>query len=291
MWQKFKEQIPAVLLTALLVIAGAFWLHQQTVTQMAAKQTVELAPLRDANDALKAASEENRKQIESTNKLLRDAISKREADMFRSDEEVQKLNGERMDALADAIAKKVMPFNPMPKSAEDAERMQTDQVDKVSSKMAERIQPILAEMSKDQNLTRDSIAQYSQRISDQVGNVLTSELAKNQQLNNNLQQTQAAAQDALKLSHEITALYLSSFKDQGLITRLLTLPANVVRDAASLSIVNSSDRKKVEEQLVNKMAEIEKRLNELHTQAPATPVATVTQSTPTRPKMPDSPEK
>ena len=292
MWQKFKEQIPAVILTALLVIGGAFWLHQQTVSEMSTKQQRELAPLRDANDALKVASEENRKQIESTNKLLRDAIAKREADMFRTDEEVQKLNVERMDALADAIAKKVQPYNPLPKSAEEAERMQTEQVDKVSNRMAERIQPILAEMSKDQNLTRDSIAQYSQRITDQVGNVLTSELAKNQQLNNNLQATQAAAQDALKLSHEITALYLSSFKDQGLITRLLTLPANVVRDAASLSIVNNSDRKKVEEQLVARMAEIEKRLNELHALAPGTPVGTtVTQVSPTRPAPAEAPQK
>ena len=292
MWQKFKEQIPAVILTALLVIAGAFWVHQQTVSEMSAKQNTQLAPLRDANDALKAASEENRKQIESTNKLLRDAIAKREADMFRTDEEVQKLNVERMDALADAIAKKVQPYNPLPKSPEEAERMQTDQVDKVSTRMAERIQPILSEMSKDQNLTRDSIAQYSQRISDQVGTVLTAELAKNQQLNNNLQQTQAAAQDALKLSHEITALYLSSFKDQGLITRLLTLPANVVRDAASLSIVTSSDRKKVEEQLVAKMAEINKRLSELQAQAPNAPTgASITQSTPGRQASPDNPEK
>jgi hypothetical protein len=123
-------------------------------------------------------------------------------------------------------------------------------------------------MSKDQNLTRESITAYSQRISDQVGNVLTSELAKNQQLNNNLQATQAAAQEAMKLSHEITALYLSSFKDQGLITRLLSLPANVVKDAASLSIVSSSDRKKVEQDLMKKMADIEKRLTEIQAQAP-----------------------
>src|SRR5215213_3937046 len=281
MWQKFKEQIPAVILTALLVIGGAFWLHQQTVSEMASKQKSEIAPLRDANDALKVASEENRKQIESTNKLLRDAIAKREADMFRTDEEVQKLNVERLEALADAIAKKVQPYNPLPKSAEEAEKMQNEQVDRVSSRMTDRIQPILAEMAKDQNLTRDSIASYSQRISDQVGTVLTSELAKNQQLNNNLQATQAVAADAMKLSHEITALYLSSFKDQGLITRLLTLPANVVRDAASLSIVNSSDRKKVEEQLVNRMAEIEKRLTELHALAPSAPVGTaVTQASP-----------
>ncbi|MCX6956384.1 MAG: hypothetical protein NTV51_29975 [Verrucomicrobia bacterium] len=268
MWQKFKEQIPAVILTALLVIGGAFWVHQQTVAELSTKQTRDLGTLRDANEALKAASEENRRQIEVTNKLLRDAISKREADMFRTDEEIQKLNVERMDALADAIAKKVQPYNPLPKSAEEAEKMQTEQVDKVSSRMADKIQPILAEMSKDQNLTRESIEKYSQRISDQVGNVLTAELAKNQQLQNNIANTQVVAQDSLKLSHEITALYLSSFKDQGLITRLLTLPAAVVKDAASLSIVTSSERKKKEEELVAKMANLDKRLAEIQAQAP-----------------------
>jgi len=268
MWQKLKEQLPAILLTALLIVGAAFWIHQKTVSEMAAKQQAELDPIRIANDALKAQNEENRRQIEATNKLLKDAISKREADMFRTDEEIQKLNGERMDALAEAIAKKVQPYNPLPKSPEEAEKMQNEQVDKVSTRMAEKISPILAEMSKDQNLTRDSIAKYSQRISDQVGTVLTSELAKNQQLNNNLQATQSAAQDAMKLSHEITALYLSSFKDQGLITRLLTLPANVVKDVASLSIVNSSDKNKIAEDLVNKMNEIEKRLADIQAQAP-----------------------
>jgi hypothetical protein len=281
MWQKFKEQIPAVILTALLVIGGAFWVHQQTVNEMAAKQQTELMPLREANDELKKSSEENRQQIAATNKLLRDAIAKREAEVFKSEDEMQKLNSDRLEALAEAIAKKMQPYNPAPKSAAEAEKIQNEQVDRVSGRMTERIQPILAEMARDQNLTRDSIAQYSQRISDQVGNVLTAELAKNQQLNNNLQQTQAVAQDALKLSHEITALYLSSFKDQGLITRLLTLPANVVRDAASMSIVNSSDRKKMEEQLVTKMADIERRLSEVQGQAPQ--FASATRTTPGRP--------
>jgi hypothetical protein len=93
-------------------------------------------------------------------------------------------------------------------------------------------------------------------------------MAKNQRLNNNLQETQAAAQDALSLSHEITALYLSSFKDQGLITRILALPANVIQDAASMSIVNSADRKKIEQDLVNRMNLIEKRLGEIEAQNP-----------------------
>lgn len=301
MWQKFKEQIPAVILTALLVIGGAFWLHKQTVEETITKQQAELAPLREQNDALKTASEENRRQIEATNKLLQDAIAKREADLFRTDEEVQRLNADRMNQLAEAIAQKIQPYNPLPKSPEEAERMQNEQVDKVSTRMAQRIQPILSEMARDQNLTRDSIAQYSQRISEQVSGVLAAEMNRNQQLNNNLQQTQAAAQEALKLSHEITALYLSSFKDQGLITRLLSLPANVVRDAASLSIVSSSERKKVEQTLVDRMAEIEKQLRELQAQNPgATPQtaaaapATATMpapATPTaHPQRPKAPE-
>lgn len=268
MWQKFKEQILVILVIVIVVVGAAYWLNQKTITDLNAQQEIKLNALREQNDSVKAATEETRHQLDATNKLLKDAVAKREADMFRTDEEVQKLNTERMDALAEAIAKKVQPYNPLPKSPEEAEKMQNEQVDKVSSRMADKIQPILAEMSKDQNLTRESIAKYSERISDQVGSVLTAELAKNQQLNNNLQATQAAAQDAMKLSHEITALYLSSFKDQGLITRLLTLPANVVRDAASLSIVSSSDRKKVEENLVKKMNEIELRLNEIQTLAP-----------------------
>jgi len=268
MWLKFRDQIPTILLTAAIVVAAAFYIHRQTVKEMAQRQQAELAPLREQNDALRTASDENRQQIEATNKLLRDAISRREADMFRTDEELQKLNTDRINALAEAVAQKIQPYNPLPKTPEEAEKMQNEQVDKVSNRMTERIQPILAEMARDQNLTRDSINAYSERISDQVGNVLTAELAKNQQLNNSLQATQAAAQDALKLSHEITALYLSSFKDQGLITRLLTLPANVVKDAASLSIVTSSDRKKIEQQLVTRMNEIDQRLADIQSQQP-----------------------
>ena len=268
MWSKIKEQLPTILLTALLITGAAFWLHQRTINDMAAREQADLAPLREQNDALKASAEENRRQIEATNKLLKDAIAKRQADMFMTDEEVNKLNADKINALAEAVAKKVQPYNPLPKSPEEAEKMQNEQIDKVSSRMTEKIQPILTEMANDQHLTRDSIAAYSQKISDQVGNVLTNELAKNQQLNNNLVATQTVAQDSLKLSHEITALYLSSFKDQGLITRLLTLPANVVKDAASLSIVSSSERKEVEGDLINRMNEIEKRLNEIQAQAP-----------------------
>ncbi len=268
MWQKLKEQIPAILLTVLLVAGAAYWIHYQTVEEMNQKENSDLQPLKEQNDVLKAETEENRQQLAVLNQTLKDAISKREADVFRTDAELQKLNAQRMDSLAEAIAKKVQPYNPLPKSPEEAERMQNEQVDKVSARMATRIQPILAQMASDQHLTRDSIIQYSQRISDQVGGVLSTEIQKNQKLNNNLQETQEVAQESLALSHEITALYLSSFKDQGLITRLLTLPANVVKDAASMSIVNSSDRKKIEQDLVNRMTLIEQRLQQIQAQNP-----------------------
>ena len=268
MWPKLKDQLPAILLTAILISGAAFWLHTRTVAEMKSTQEAQLAPLREQNEALKASAEENRQNIEATNKLLKDAISKREADMFRTDEELQKLNGERMDALATAIAKKVQPYNPLPKSPEEAEKMQNEQVDKVSSRMAQKISPILTEMSHDQNLTRQSIEKYSQRISDQVGTALTGEMARNQLLNNALRDTQAAANDAIKLNHELTALYLSSFKDDGIVTRILMLPANVIKDASTFSIINSSDRVKVEQDLVARENEVEKHLQNIEAQAP-----------------------
>ena len=269
MWQKFKDQLPAVILTAILIVGAAYWFNQKTVNDLAAKQQTELAALRDQTHAeMKASAEETRRHIESVNQLLKDAIAKRQADALMTEDEFAKVNAEKIDKLAAAIAQKIQPYNPLPKSAEEAEKLQNEQVDKVSTRMAEKISPILSEMAKDQNLTRDAINSYSQRISDQVSGVLTSEMARNAQLNHTLVASQAVAQDSLKLSHEITALYLSSFKDQGLVTRLLSLPANVVRDAASMSIVNSSERKRVEERLVGEMNVLEKRLTELQGQMP-----------------------
>ncbi len=269
MWQKFKEQLPAVILTAIVIIGAAFWFYQQTVNDLTEKQQKQIAIMREENTAeMKASADETRRHIESVNQLLKDAISKRQADALMTDEEFSKINAEKVNQLAEAIAHKIQPYNPLPKTPEEAEKIQNEQVDKVSTRMVDKISPILAEMSKDQNLTRESISGYSQRISDQISGVLTSEMSRNQELNSQLLASQSVAQDSMKLSHEITALYLSSFKDQGLITRLLSLPANVVRDAASLSIVNSSDRKKMEERLVSEMNTLEKRLAQVQAAAP-----------------------
>jgi hypothetical protein len=269
MWHKLKEQLPTVILTALVIGGVVFWIHLRTVNEMSDRHQQDIAALREQTNAeLKASSEETRRQIDAVNTLLKDAIQKRAADVFMTEQEVAKMNDDRVNQLAAAIAHKIQPYNPLPKTPEEAERQQNEQVDKVSSRMAERIQPILADMAKDQNLTREQIVAYSQKISDQISNVLTSELAAKQQLNNNPIATEAVARDSLKLSQQVTALYLSGFKDQSLVTRLLTLPANVVRDAASLSIIDSSERKKMEEQLVGEMNSLQKRLADIEAQAP-----------------------
>ncbi|MEI6861847.1 MAG: hypothetical protein WCL04_06295 [Verrucomicrobiota bacterium] len=270
---KFKEQIPAVIVTVLLIgglVGGyAYYVNGTVIPELEAKREKALKEQSELHaKEIQKAADENRRQIEAVNKLLGDAIQKREADMFRTQDEVAKLNTERMDALADAIAKKVQPFNPQPKTPEEAERVQNEQVDKVSSRLNEKISPILTEMAKDQHLTRDSISAYSQKISEQISGVLTSELSKNTQLNNNLQGTQAIARDSLALSHEMTALYLSSFKDQGVITRLLSLPANIIKDASQMSVINSTERKKRETELVDKMNAIQKRLDDMQAQNP-----------------------
>src|ERR1700690_2360897 len=239
MWQKLKEQLPVILITAALVVGAAYWLNLRTVKEMDDLQQAKMAEQRQQFDGqIKASNEVTRRQIEAVDKVLKDAIQKRSADVFMTDDEVAKLNAEKVNQLAEAIAKKVQPYNPLPKTPEEAEKMQNEQVDKVSSRMVVKITPILNEMASDQ------------------------------QLNSTVLQTEAAADDALKLNHELTALYLSSKDNEGIITRLLMLPSNVVKDAANLSIVTSGDRAKIEQDLVNKENAIEKRLADIRAQAP-----------------------
>ncbi len=261
MWPKFKEQLPLLLILA-LIIGGAVYYANTRVAALEAAQQKELADLRQQHTAeLQASAEQTRRQIDAVNTLLKDAIEKRSTDAFLTQEEFAKVNEAKVNQLADAIAQKIQPFNTVPKTPEEAERAQNEQIDKVSSRLSERIQPILSDLAKDQHLTRESLATYSQKISDQVGVILTAELAKNQVLNNNLSETQAVAHDSLALTHELTALYLSSLKDQGLLPRILSLPANVIRDASQLSIISSSERKKKEAELISRMADIQKRLD------------------------------
>ena len=51
MWQKLKEQLPAVIITALIIGGVVFWIHLQTVNEMAARQQQEIAALREQTNA------------------------------------------------------------------------------------------------------------------------------------------------------------------------------------------------------------------------------------------------
>ena len=70
MWPKLKEQLPAIILTAVLISGAAFWLHVQTVKEMAAQQDAVLQPMREQNEALKATAEENRRHGRPKNQTL-----------------------------------------------------------------------------------------------------------------------------------------------------------------------------------------------------------------------------
>src|SRR5258708_29486259 len=97
MWQKLKEQIPAVIITVVLVLGGyALYINQKGLPDLAARQEAELAKVKEQHAAeLRASSEETRRQIESVNTLLKDAISKRQADVFSNAEEFPKYNSEK----------------------------------------------------------------------------------------------------------------------------------------------------------------------------------------------------
>jgi hypothetical protein len=80
---------------------------------------------------------------------------------------------------------------------------------------------------------------------------------------------QAAAQDALRLSHELSAMYLETYRDRGVLTRLVTLPANLVMDAASLNFVHGN-RDQAEREVRGKIEDIDKRLREIRSMASVT---------------------
>ena len=56
MWQKLKEQLPAIILTAALILGIAFWFNQKMAADMAAKQQAEIGRIDrrrlDAHDDL-----------------------------------------------------------------------------------------------------------------------------------------------------------------------------------------------------------------------------------------------
>jgi hypothetical protein len=264
MWDKLKEQLPTVILTLVLIGGLAYWLHTRTVAAMVETQRSEIAKLQSMTDAeMQAAAAATRQQIEDLNQLLRDAIAQRSSDLFLNDQELAAANDARLDQIAGAIAAKIQPFDELPSSPEEAQRQERAQIDRVSDQLAQRIEPLLANLSSDTVRTRAALQEIAAEISDQMSLILTAELAKNQQLNDRLIESNAVARDSMILAQEAASLYVASFENSGMLTRILKLPANVIKDASKGSIVNSRDRAKMEEELAIKMAALQERLNEI----------------------------
>jgi hypothetical protein len=250
MWQKLKEQIPAIVLTAALVFgAAAFMVHS-----IVERQRAELVPLRAQNQALREQAEENRRQIAATNKLLKNALAQNGGAVFQPEAQIEKINEERLTRLAEVIAQRVIPALPAAKSPAELEASENAHVDKIAGRLAEDIRPALADALAQQKAASATLAQESDR--------------RAEQLNVGLLATQAAAQDALKLSRELAALYSDSFRDHGVLMRLFSLPANLVIDAAKLNFV-TGERAKTQRELSTKIDEIEKRLHEVQSLASA----------------------
>ena len=247
MWQKTKEQIPAIIITAVLVIVAAAVMVRQ-ITQ---RQQAQLEPLRAENASLAAQAEENRRQIAATTQMLRDALAQN-GGIVQSEAAVEKLNEDRLTRLAEVIARRIIPAIPQPKSTSELEAAQNEQVDKVADRLAENIKPVLTEAIAEQKAANLQLTDEANR--------------RINQLNVGLLATQAAAQDALKLSREVQALYSDSAKDEGVLVRLFSLPAGLVMDAARLDFVGS-ERSRVQRELAVKSAEIEKRLTEVRSLA------------------------
>jgi hypothetical protein len=269
---KLKEQAPAILVTALIMgaLLGSYAYYVNAKVLPIQRRAMDEIRFAHAADLERSAAE-TRQEIAAVNKLLKDALSTRSGvGVFQSEEESRAAEAARIAQLAEAVAQKLQPYNPLPRTPEEAEQMQNAQIDKVSGRLSERIQPILGQISNDQNLTRESLDRYAAQISREVSLVLGAEMARNERLGTQVQLTQSLAQESVALSSELTALYLSSIKDQGVINRLLLLPANIVRDASNFQLLNNDERRAKEADLTKRLRDLQGRIDAARSATDAT---------------------
>jgi hypothetical protein len=302
-----KSAIPVAVISALLValffVGYSFWFKDRVLTEFAAKQQSDMESLKSAYQTeMQKVADNIMSRVDQTNKTLDAAVAQRTSDLFLSQDESRKVETAKINALADAIMGRLNSVIPTP---EDQDRGYSA----VSERVADRLNPILSEIARTGNLTRSDVEFYSSQISGMIDGLLRDEIAEKQRLNNNLMATRTIAQDSLRLSQEMSALYLSSLKDEGVLSRILSLPVRVVQDVSTLSIVGSSERKKVEERLFTELNGLEKRLADVQAQMPqngsadatataapasaattaATASASATPSTPTNRARPTAP--
>ena len=167
MLAKIKEQLPAAIFTAFITVAilvgFTFWFRKEVVAELNANQQKEINDLREQTEArMKESTDQLRAQNDATYALLKDSVQNHKGDLFMSDDELSKLNQEKVDTLAQALAERIQPYGvPVPKDPQEAEAQRNKQVDEVATRMATKIQPILEQMSHETTLTKDTVADYS----------------------------------------------------------------------------------------------------------------------------------
>ncbi|HEX9783339.1 MAG TPA: hypothetical protein VGA56_11505 [Opitutaceae bacterium] len=261
-----KSAIPVALISAVLValffVGYSFWFKERVLTEIAESQRTDIVDLRAAYQAeMEKFAERILARVDETNKTLDAAIASSAGELFVAEGEARNLDAQKVSTLADAVMNRLNSVIP---TADEQDRS----YDAMTSRVSDKLTPILSDIARTGNLTRSDVEFYSSQITGLIDGVLKEELAEKQRLNNSLLQTSAVAQDSLRLSQEMSALYLSSLKDEGVISRILSLPVRVVQDVSSLSIVGSSDRRKMEERLFHDLDALEKRLAAAQGQEP-----------------------
>lgn len=261
-----KSAIPVAVISAVLValffVGYSFWFKEKVLTEFAAKQRNDLDTMQAAtNDQLQKFTDKIVARMDATNKTLDAAIQSKNSDLFVNADQTRRVEPENVNALADAVMNRLNSVIPTP---EDQERG----YNAVSTRVHDRLNPILTEIARTGNLTRSDVEFYSSQITGLIDGVLREQMAEKQQLNNNLMTTNAIAQDSIRISHEMAVLYIASLKDQGVLSRILSLPVRVVQDVSTGSIISSSDRKKAEERVFTQLDQLENRLQAVGTSMP-----------------------
>jgi hypothetical protein len=257
MWRKLSENILTVIVTVVLVVGAAALLFNHALQH----QQATLLALQEQNDALRSQSDDNRHELQATVQILRDAVRHNNNALFSSDEEIARLNGDRMNALADAIAQRVAPKMPVAKSSEELSQQENEQIDRISSATAQKLAPAIADLA------------AQQKAGSASGRQVAAARVEVEHIRQNLAATQQAADDALKLTQQLSAMYLQTYQEHGALVRILTLPGDLIQDAASGSIVTAQRaRTREQRELDAKIKEIEQRLSQIRVQA-GTPLA------------------
>ncbi|MGH7997749.1 MAG: hypothetical protein ACREFX_15500 [Opitutaceae bacterium] len=250
MWRRFIEN----LFTVIVIVAAICVVGGVTLSRYVQSQKQALAPLEEQNEALRSQIDQNRRDVEATTQILRQAVSHPNGGIFNSDEELVRMNTARMNALADAIAQRVRPKLPAPKSADDLARQEDRQIDRISSATAQKLQPAIADLAQ---------AQHNAN-----GRELASAQAETQRLKRSLASTEKAANDALLLTQRLSALYLDTYRDKGALVHLISIPADLIQYTASGDIITGSrGRAREQKRLDGQIAEIQQRLDRIRTQA------------------------